>query len=277
MRSFTILFLSIFFITSCADLRTKAAKKDLNEEKAKILLREMGAAHGIQHWDKRATYTVEFEDQFYGKIGKKANPYSDSLTRFELSYIPKTFDGRMSFTSGERAGTAWGIQSWNTYEMDESGEAIFQKNDDAYFWIPTYQYFIEFPLRIQEATALAYAGEQTINGKVCDGVLASWETTKPQKKIDQYLIWIDRDTKRICKLEYTIREVMSFITGAVYFNDYKDYNGIILPSSLPVESNLVKNGYMHEMRIKSFRPDIYGVDELQPNAELKKVGDQKPD
>ena len=67
---------------------------------------------------------------------------------------------------------------------------------------------------------------------------------------------------------------MSFITGAVY---YKDYNGIILPSSLPIESNLVKNGYMHEMRIKSFRPDIYWVEELQPNTELNKVGDKKPD
>ncbi len=122
-----------------------------------------------------------------------------------------------------------------------------------------------------------YGGDKTINGNLCDGVLASWETTKPQRKIDQYLIWIDRETKRICKLEYTIREVMSFITGAVYYNDYKDYNGIILPSSLPIESNLVKNGYMHEMRIKSFRHDIYWVEELQPNTELNKVGDKKPD
>lgn len=46
-----------------------------------------------------------------------------------------------------------------------------------------------------------YGGDKTINGNLCDGVLASWETTKPQRKIDQYLIWIDRETKRICKLE----------------------------------------------------------------------------
>ena len=276
MRIFQILFLTLLLTNSCADLRTKAAKKNTDEAKAKRLLKEMGAAHGIQNWDKMATYTVEFEDQFYGKIGKKANPYSDSLTTFELSYVQKSFDGRMSFTSGEHSGKTWGIQSWNTYEFNESGEAVFVKNEDAYFWVPTYQYFIEFPLRIQEATAVNYAGEQTINGKVCEGILASWETTKPQKKIDQYLIWIDKDTKRICKLEYTIREVMSFIKGAVYFNDYVDYNGILLPSSLPVESNLVKNGYMHIMRIISFRPDIYGIEELRPNQELKTIGDEKP-
>ena len=182
----------------------------------------------------------------------------------------------MSYTSGEKNGKTWGIQSWNTYEFNESGIAEFQKNKDTYFWLPTYQYFIEFPLRIQEATAVNYAGEKTIDGKVCEGVLASWETTKPQKKIDQYLIWIDRDTKRIYKLEYTIREVMSFIKGAVYYNDYVEYNGILLPSSLPVESNLIKNGYMHEMRINSFRPDIYGADELRPRKDLEKIGDQKP-
>lgn len=276
MRIFQLLFLTLLLTNSCADLRTKVAKKNIDEAKARRLLKEMGVAHGIQNWDKMATYTVEFEDQFYGKIGKKANPFSDSLTTFELSYVQKSFDGRMSFTNGQESGKTWGIQSWNTYEFNESGEAIFVKNDDAYFWVPTYQYFIEFPLRIQEATAVNYAGEQTINGKVCEGILASWETTKPQKKIDQYLIWIDKDTKRICKLEYTIREVMSFIKGAVYFNDYVDYNGILLPSNLPVESNLIKDGYMHIMRIKSFRPDIYGIDELRPNQELKTIGDEKP-
>jgi hypothetical protein len=276
MRLLPALFLSFIFIASCADLRTNEAKKNTDEEKAKRLLKEMGIAHGIQNWDKMATYTVEFEDQFYGKIGKKANPYPDTLTAFELHYIPKSFDGRMAFTSGEKSGQTWGIQSWKTYNFNENGEVEFQENEEAYFWLPTYQYFIEFPLRIQEATAVNYAGTETIDGRICDGVIASWETTKPQKNVDQYLIWIARDTKRICKLEYTIREVMSFIKGAVYFKDYVDYDGIMLPSSLPVESNLIKDGYMHEMRIKSFRPDIYGVDELRPNGDLKKIGDEKP-
>jgi hypothetical protein len=276
MRLLSLLFLTFISIHSCADLRTSEARNNTDEEKAKRLLKEMGVAHGIQNWDKMATYTVNFEDQFYGKIGKKANPYPDTLTTFELHYIPKSFDGRMAFTSGGKSGQTWGIQSWKTYEFNDSGEVEFQENEEAYFWLPTYQYFIEFPLRIQEATAVNYAGTQAIDGRICDGVIASWETTKPQKNVDQYLIWIARDNKRICKLEYTIREVMSLIQGTVYFKNYVNYDGIMLPSILPVESNLIKDGYMHEMRIKSFRPDIYGVDEIRPNAELKKIGDEKP-
>ena len=276
MRLLNILFIPLLFTYSCADLRTKTSKKELNEEKATQLLIAMGEAHGIANWDKIDTYTVQFEDQFYGKIGKKANPYPDSLTQFELSYIPKTFDGRLTFTNGAWSSKLWGIQAWNTYTLAENGIAELHKNKDAYFWIPTYQYFIEFPSRIQEATAISYAGERTINGVVCDGIIASWGTTKPQKKIDQYLIWSARDTKRIYKLEYTIREVMSFIKGAVYFKDYVEYNGILIPSALPVESNLIKDGYMHVMRIKNFRPNIFSFEELRPLKHLEKNGDKKP-
>ena len=106
-------------------------------------------------------------------------------------------------------------------------KVVFEKHKDAYFWTPTYQYFIEFPMRIQEANAVSYAGQKEINEKLCEGILASWNTTKPQKKTDQYLIWIDPATNRIEKLEYTIREVMSFVTGAALFKDYKNYNGIL--------------------------------------------------
>jgi len=51
-------------------------------------------------------------------------------------------------------------------------------------------------MRIQNANALAYAGQATVNGKNCEGVLASWNTTAPQRDIDQYLIWLDSDTKQ---------------------------------------------------------------------------------
>lgn len=276
MQSVNIFIVSVILITSCADLRTKTTKKDPAVDKARQLLLEMGKAHGIENWENFNTYTVYFEDEFFGKIGKKSMPYPETPNKFELSCIPKSFDGRMNFVSGSWTGKTWGIQAWETYTFDEQGNAIFEKNKDAYFWIPTYQYFIEFPLRIQEATAVAYAGEREIEGIRCEGVIASWETVKPQKNTDQYLIWINAKTKRIHKLEYTIREYASFLKGAVYFKNYVDYGGILLPSLLPVESNLVKGGFLHEMSITNFRPDIYSIDELRPNSDLDAFGDKKP-
>lgn len=276
MRSILLLTATLLLLNSCVDLRTETVKKNPDSVKAKRLLVEMGKAHGIKNWAAVTTYTASFEDEFFGKLGESSKPYPETKTQFDLNYIPASFDGQLEFTSGEWKGKKWGIQAWNTYTINKTGNAVAAKNKDAYFWLPTYQYFIEFPLRIQEATALSYAGEQVIDGKLCDGVLASWGKTKPQKKIDQYLIWIERDTKLIYKLEYTVREYYSFLKGAVYYTDYKDYAGIQLPQRLPVESNLVKKGFLHEMRLINFQANTIEIDQLRPIKDLESFGDQKP-
>ena len=243
--------------------------------KARGILEKMGEAHGIKQYENINTYTVLFEDEFYGKMGQFANPYTELKTQFELNYIPKTFNGRLIFNSGKNKGLRWGIQAWHTYEQ-KPGESIrFRKNKTAEFWLPTYQYFVEFPLRIQEASALKLIGEKVIDGKGCIGVVASWGTTAPQKSTDQYVLWIDKVNYRLHKLEYTIRDINRFVTGVTSFKDYKNYDGILLPAQLLVESNLLKEGYLHEMRILNFAADQVNREELLPNKELGTLGEKK--
>lgn len=258
-----------------SDLRTEVAKANTDEEKAIALLREMAEAHQIKNWDTIPTYTAQFSDAFFGFLGKSAHPFKEDSVQMELNYISNTFDGSLKFNTGEQKGEIWGIQSWQTYTKSDNGSPSFEKNKDSFFWLPTYQYFIEFPRRIQKATALNYAGEQIIDGIPCEGILASWNQTSPQKEIDQYLIWLNKETKRIHKLEYTIREEYKFLTGAAYFLEYKTFDGIVLPTYMPVESNLVKKGFMHKMRILDFSANTIDKTDLRPNSELPLVNDSK--
>ena len=267
-------FVGVYFFGT-TDLRTTTAKNNPDEAKAKQLLKDMAAAHQIQYWDSLTTYSVTYGEEFFGSIGQSSHPFPEHKNQFKLSYIPNTYDGRLEFLKGPSKGDVWGIQSWNTYLSDASNVNKFQNDQNVFFWVPTYQYFIEFPLRIQNADALAYAGQATINGKNCEGVLASWNTTAPQRDIDQYLIWLDSDTKRIVKMEYTVREMFNFITGAASYNDYQDFNGIILPSKMPVESNLVSDGFLHEMSILDFARNEVPVEKIRPNANLPVMGDEK--
>lgn len=266
--TFALLLSSCVNILKLQDIRTDIAKNDEGQERAKTLLTEMGNAHGIYKWDEMETYMVAFEDEFFGFLGKRGHPYKEHSVKFKLQYIPNTFDGNLTFLTGKQTDDLWGMQSWNTYEKKGNSDIVFKKNKDIHFWVPTYQYFLEFPLRIQQATALAYAGEKTIDGIACEGVLASWNKTAPQKEIDQYLIWINKEDKTIVKLEYTVRDFYKFISGAAYYKDYKNYDGLLLPSSMPVESNLVKKGFMHEMRILDFQVNQISKDELLPNKNL---------
>lgn len=247
-----------------ADLHEDQENSSTNPEKAQQLLNEMGVAHGITNWDSIQTYNVVFKDEFYGFIGKQAHPFKEQEMTFSLNYIPKTFNGQLEILSGKEKGTIWGMQSWETYHKDDDGKMSSKKNKDMQFWIPTYQYFIEFPSRIQDATSVDYVGEKMVDGINTVGIIASWNTIEPQKDIDQYLIWLDSESKRIVKIEYTVRDAYRFITGAATFKDYKEYDGILLPSKLPVESNLTKNKLLHTMSIHEFSADLVSVDSLMP-------------
>lgn len=124
-------------------------------------------------WDSIETYNAIFEDEFYGFFGKQAHPFKEQKMTFSLNYIPKTTNGQLEIISGKEKGKIWGMQSWKTYSKDENGEVLVKKNKDMKFWILTYQYFIELPNRIQEASSVDYMGSKTINGIECEGVIAS--------------------------------------------------------------------------------------------------------
>ncbi|MEM9933360.1 MAG: hypothetical protein AAF824_07100 [Bacteroidota bacterium] len=265
----SLLVVSVLFIFGCvnffkmADLRVDYPIISGEQAKAQQLMKEMGKAHNIHLWDSIGTYTVIYKDEFYGFVGNQGNPFKEADVTLSLDYLAGEFDGQLTIESGKEKGTTWGIQDWKTYQL-ENGAAILKKDKNMQFWIPTYQYFVELPSRIQETTALEYVGSREINGTKVEGVLASWNQVEPQKDIDQYILWIDAETKRIVKVDYTVRELYRFISGAAYFNEYRNYNGIILPSELPVESNLVKGGFLHKMSIVNFKSEQVDVSALRP-------------
>jgi len=233
-------------------------------DKAKQLIEEMGKAHLIENWNNMETYNVIFEGEFYGFLGKRSHPFKEQKIELSLNFIPKTSDGQLKILSGKEKNKTWGIQSGQTYYLNEKGEPIVKKNKDMQFYMPTYQYFIEFPCRIQEATSIDYLGTKMIDGVKSEGIIASWNTVAPQKDLDQYLIWIDAESKRIIKIEYTIRDQFRFVSAEAFFQDYKDYDGIILPSTMPIKSNLKQKGYLSKIRIKNFTSNKVSSSSLSP-------------
>ncbi len=269
MKKHIISILILSFLTACvADLRTQVVKdKKDDKTKGRELLTKAGEAHLIKNWKKIATYSVEFQDEFIGFKGKIASPFKENPMKAQLDYIPLTFDGRMRFLEGEHKNQIWGIQSWNTYTMQhEKASPVFEKDKNIKFWVPTYQYFIEFPARIQEAGVVTYAGEDTFEGKEYHLVMASWGTTDPQKDVDQYLIWINKESYRIEMIQYTVRDAYSFVQGTAIFKEFRELNGVLIPFHIPVKAKPNDKKNLHEMRIRDFRINQVDVKTLQPKS-----------
>ena len=259
-----LIIVGLFFSYRLTDLRPDGYTYPNDIEKAEHLLEAMGRAHQINKWNDLETYNVMLDDEFYGFLGKRSHSFEEQKIELSINYVPKTFNGQIKFLSGKEKDNIWGMQSWKTYKLDEKGNPIIAENKNMKFYIPTYQYFIEFPSRIQEATSIDYIGTKMIDGVEAEGIIASWNTVTPQKDLDQYIIWINSETKRIIQIDYTVRDKYRFVSGEATFQDYKDYSGIIIPSTIPIKSNLLKDGYLHKMSIKNFIPNKVSSKTLTP-------------
>ena len=256
------LMLMVLLVTSCkADLTTQYIKQNgvtmTGEQLGRKILIETQKAVNIKQLLNYKNYRVKLIDCFSGLSGQLANPYKDKCTSFELLLQPQTFNSQLKFISGKEQGKVCGMENYKTYQV-VNHEKVFKKDKRTKFWLPTYQYFIEFPLRILEADKITYAGESTYNNQNYDLVMASWQTLTPQKNIDQYLIWVNKQTHRIDILQYTIRDMSTLIKGTNFLTDYKNINGIWLPCKMKVSSLLRQKSkrwksskLMHQMAIES--------------------------
>ncbi len=272
MRTFVAcIFLAVLSFSSCrSDLRTKSIKEDhFDEEKGKSLLRSAQEVHGINAWKNINTYTVTLQDDFIGLKGKFAKPLPEKKGSLKMECIAGTFNARGTVLTGKRAGDVWGMQAWKTYTLNDQGKVEFKKDKTTEFWIPTYQYFIELPFRISEASVITYAGEKAFDGKTFDLVFASWGKAAPQKDTDQYLLWINQENHRIERVQYTVRDILPFVKGTVEFNDFTEINGVWIPHDMPVRTNPSSKSLLHRMQLSDFIPNQPEESTLLPDNGLE--------
>lgn len=270
--------LTMVLVQSCAtsDLRSDLVKKDwqAQQQKGEKLLADAAAAYNVARWDSLETYSLLIHDKFQGFVGKNGNPYPGNEAEMLLTFIPNTFTGSAVFQKGKNEGLKWGIQNWKTYTQKGGENPEFKKNKDITFWLPTYQYFVELPFRLTKADVISYAGSSKMDGKEYDLVFVSWKKAAPQKDIDQYVVWINKENQRIEKVEYTVRDMYNFLTGTLHYKDFREVEGLTIPFYMPVESNMAK-GYIHEMKILDFKVNTVTKSTLMPEEGAALMGDEK--
>lgn len=283
-NSFFSLLITILFSACVSSVSTKTVKQEghSNSAKGKKLLTEAWLAQGMDKLNNYKTYETQLTDTWNGFVGKASSPWPEPSVDLNLKYALRSFDGQVTFNSGKRKGETEGLQSWKNYFVDNTGNTTFPKkeNKKIKFILPAIQYFIELPHRLLAAELITYAGEKEFDGKQYDLVLATWNKIKAHKQNDQYLLWINKETKLAEYCEFTIHENFSsrFFTGSVAYKNYKTIAEVKIPFNMYLfagspKTDTTKN--LHSMLIKSFTFDSFKEDLLYPNPELENLGDSK--
>ena len=257
-------FILATLLSSClSDIRPKDYRSEsLISEESKLkgiaLLEKYSKFSGAEKWANVRSYEVDFADDFLGFKGRFARPYSQKSNRFRLRYNPSKMTGELEFRNGEDIGKIWGYDEGITYtRLNRTAPKIAKKDKSIDFWIPAYQYFIEFPFRIKTAEIIHQLGEKKYGLEMYDLVFVTWKSVKRQRKFDQYLLWINQSTGLIDKLQYTIRDQNGILKGTAIISDYEEYDGLRIPAMYKVYLREQSTKPLHIMRIVNFRANNF--------------------
>ncbi len=278
-----------------ADLRSRTARRSdaETERRGREKLERLAERHGYAAWKARTTMETVARDYWPG--GSAWWPEDDQ--KFRSQALLGTFTSRAELLDGDAAGEVWGIQAWAPYKERNRERTWVSKSEGALtFYLPTLHYFNELPFRILSATVVRDGGEARHGGRAYDLVFASWRSAAPQPDLDQYVLWIDRETGLLAKVRYTVREAvpqmpplmqklaLPLVAGTIHYEDYRDVEGIQVPFlqtvTLPppeLTRYPLSENYFHRLELEEARFDTVPREALLPDAALGDPGDRKPE
>ncbi|MCB1173288.1 MAG: hypothetical protein KDK39_06985 [Leptospiraceae bacterium] len=270
-----ILILTLAAACTLADLRPGDFDSYISaaaHRQGAALMRQLEQHYGGRQLWKRQAYTVlEFRDDWPGWLERKLIvPWPDNAPLMRLTIQNGSFNSRLQFLEGRWQNRTWGIQNWATY-LEEAGQSPeFQPNADIKFWLPTFQYFLEAPLRLGEAEYLLHIGQRLIGNQTYQLVYATWGSLGPHQSADQYICYINQDTGNLDYLQFTVREMGGFVTSVIEYRDFRRVNGVQYAYEMTIRDALDADDYVHRIVVQqlAFDPQIR-PELLLPRPELQ--------
>lgn len=244
-----------WFLYNPADIKPAYLGDILSEKdivKGQTLMQEMQAAYGgMDKWTAYKTASFSQEADWYeDKLGMSGWGISPQL--FEMTSNLGTDESELTLMNGDNKGQTWGIQDWKTYQKKHNGEKDFLENGTYESKLVFKNYWFQFPFRISEAPIVAYAGESTVEGETYDLLYATWGSATANREYDQYVLYLDQETRLVEWLHFTIRDKAKFANSSTHFTDFKTINGIVAPYSqyITLGSPESDGRKLHENRYK---------------------------
>jgi hypothetical protein len=206
-----------------------------------------------KRWLAQSAVAVELSDEWYG-VARAVNPWPVNPIHVRFVFVPGQDDSYATvLDAGDAPGVQYGIHDWNVWRRDPGKAAVYEDNADMQFMLPTLQYFLELPFRINDAAIVDYGGTTQIGDTQYDVVYATWESYPPNPRVDQYMVYINKATGRAELSAYSVRDMGQFIAGAVQYGDYRQIGDFRLPHDLRLIAAADDPSLVHHIKVAAFR------------------------
>ena len=236
------LFVLALSLTGCLkDIRpakiVDAPPTSTDEQRGRQLLTAMAEAHGVDAWQAAERIRMELVDHWPSRMLRGfGTPLREPSTKMELSFVPGSgFEHEFRWLDGRDAGNGVAASGGSVFAVDDGVRT--EKTSMKYrVYGPATQYLWELPFRISADAGLATWVRPGVEAKrPVDLVLVTWESYEPHADADQYLLYIDQHDRRLLRSDYTVRDGGRFFASTVWFEDYRDVGGFVLPQKMRVD------------------------------------------
>jgi len=253
MRYLALVFLLCLGACKAVDIRpSKMEITSNNATKGRALLLQAEQAANTKSLLGVPAYEVVMNDQFFGMIGRSGNPWGGNKNVLRFQFKPNANQSKCIFLEGRKEGQTWYYNKGRCAYKKGDKPAKEGKEKDITFWLPTYHYFMELPAMIQQAELIYCAGDTVLNGTTHDKVFVTWKSLEANEEFDQYVLYVNQETKRIEAMQYTIREQFKFLKGWNFWSNFRNINGSWVPFTQTVSISGDQEKVLHRIEVKEF-------------------------
>ena len=250
------------------ELRELSAPRDEARGRALLAQAEAAQVGSGAPWRSLSGVRVELRDAYYGLTGAVARPWPEDPAEVVLHFRPASDDSVASFKDGQTP-LRWGIHDWNTWTQEGEGPREYsdEPDEDVAFWLPTVEYFLEMAFRLGEGQFVDLGAPARVRGELCDVVYLTWGSYEPNDEVDQYVAYVSRATKRLLRVDFTVRDFADFIQGRVLYSDFRQVQGYWLPHLLEIGEDPPAD-QLHTITVRAWQLDRPLSDEaLKPDPQ----------
>jgi hypothetical protein len=155
-----------------------------------------------------------------------------------------------AFLNGRKKGQVIGFDG-RSYSK-ANGQIIYEERSSTALYLGPLQSYLEWHQTLIRNPTLEFVGVESIGGTKHWVLYATEGNTQHLAEYDQFLIYVNGETKQVAFVEFTLRDLMKSYKGVVHYRDYHTAQGVSMPHWVGIASSIAAPDFDHYLEIDQF-------------------------
>ncbi len=201
-------------------------------------------------WARSDAWIVVARDVWKSSFVRMLTPIPHNDQRVEFKFDLNENAASMTYLNGKLKDRLIGFDADGLY-LIRKGSRVKTNSARIGLYLPPVRDYFFWPQELAGFNYTVYLGEEDVGGQKFSKVYVCENASPADKKQDQYIVWVNVNTRRIEYVEFTLRKLLPSYRGVVKYEDYRPVDGFYMPFRIVLPDRLGAKTYSHEFIVES--------------------------